>query len=356
LQLLEIPHDKFRRGRLGGVGVLFNDVDRTVTAVLPLALRLPESLDPAYCQRVAAAWQQAVSALLSSRVLVKRVGWTTRVVRPVAAVELLLTEELQREFPDLASIDSLLMVPESIEWPRVPMDQTFVSVTVDARRAPVDSSFGADIESGAVEALLIELDAVARGLKHFNFSVGAPLSPGELVQYVHVCADPSLDADQNLERGQLLSEAVGVVPTLDAPPEVDTSDWNFARFNESYHRAYWVAEWPPLYGDGTMPHHPLMALRPEVPGIQTVAGMFSRAGVSDAPLAHLKAGFEASLRDAVPQQVALVVLAAPSTEHLAIQSNTLEAAGLKAGFEFRPLHGRHDHGLLASLPYGLRFH
>jgi hypothetical protein len=328
--------------------VLFHTTERTLTAVLPVALSLPDTLDPDYLQRVAAAWNQAATALLQSRTLVKRVGWMTRVVRPVASVELILTEQLLNEFPELGGIDSLLMPPESLDWPRQTTNQTLVSITIDARRAPVTKGFGVDAVAGAIDALLEELDACARGLKHFKFTVGAPLSPGEIVQFVHVAADPSLDTAQNLESDQLLSEVAGVVPSLDTPPEIDTSDWNYVRFNQSYHRAYWVAEW----SDSDRSIHPLSVMQPNVPGIQTVAAVFSRSGINDAPLAAMRPGFDESLKSAPVEQASLVVVAAPSADHLAIQCDALEEAALRAGFELRPLHGRHDRGLIAALPYG----
>jgi hypothetical protein len=319
---------------------------------LPLTLALPETLDNAYLGRVAAAWTDAVTALLHSRHLVKRVTWITRVVRRVADIELVVTDELRAQFPDLESVDALAFGAQSLQWPKLSADQTYVCVSVDARRTPIVKGFGVDPERGAVIALLAELEAVAKGLKHFGFVASAPLSPSEIVQLVHVASDPSLDVEQSLDRERLLAERVGVVPMLDVAPEIDGSAWHFARINESYHRGYWVSEWPLAGTDQFSVNHPLRALRPDVSGIQTVSGAFSRGGVSAAPLAHLRAGFDASLSTAEIVQASIVVLTAPSADHLGVQSDQLEYAGLKGGTEYRPLHGRHEAATLAALPLG----
>jgi hypothetical protein len=185
----------------------------------------------------------------------------------------------------------------------------------------------------------------------------------------------------DLELGRVLATRADPFTPAPGRPLALRNEWRCCRIDGAVHRAWWVGAWPAQ----PVPAGWIDSLLAAGPVTRTFAVAFIP---SSTPAARrriqrdlVKLGSDAATKaergrrvDARHQRVtqtlldreqelvdghaefayaAIVTVAAPDDATLDADAAIVEQAAAEAGLELRPLHGRHDLGWAAALPFGL---
>lgn len=249
-----------------------------------------------------------------------------------------------------------------------------ISVSVDTRhirgrRRPTSSS------GAGVDVLRDELAGLASRLDAAGFHCSHPLDVHALAKAIRSRLDPTVL--QRDGRPGTLAEAAGLGPWNAAPLSIET-DLRHLRADGSFHRAYWVADWPRL-DQGPNWLEPLLL---HAGGVRTFALHYepvarsrsqrrvdrdstrlaadeehrSRAGFRIGA-AHRRAQSAVAEREAELvagfcelEYAGFVVVTAPDLDALERCCVEYEQAAAQIGVQLRPLDGSHDLGLACALP------
>jgi hypothetical protein len=258
--------------------------------------------------------------------------------------------------------------------PRTVGHEALVTVTVDQRRlrrggarAPLE-----DAARDQLRALTVRLDAA--GLD------ATPLDVADLASTMRARLDPAAIVGGRRNRWRSLAEAAGVDAGSVAAPMAIEASWSAVRIDGSWHRSYWIADWPrlevgPSWFEGLLLHPG---------GVRTVSLHFEPVAPSksrrriDRDSTRLAADEEQRSRtgfrigaahrraqEAVHEReaelvagyaeldfVGFVIVSARDEAELERGAAEFEQATAQSGLHVRPLDGRHDLGLVCSLPVG----
>lgn len=339
-------------------------------------------LDPFSQDTTLAGWGGALDALAAdSRVL--RVQWLThtRLVapsRPSLADADDLTRSLTRDLT--GDYDDLVAAVTAQAWTHTHL----LSVTLrpDVRGDARLDVLGLIEQIRDVTALLLTADVLAR-----------PLDLAELGSVLRLLTEPdyALDLREMSLRAQEASQDSSLDGGQASRPDqwgvrCNRADWTAVRTGDAWHRSYAIANWPSLPlpadwltgllgstpPDGTSrtlsvharpiaPVHAARQARAAAAKVQLDAADRSRFGLSGTPgsatpLDDQRATDAAALETELAAGYrmlhtrAVITVSATSQVRLQQAASTLRATAATHRLDLRPLHGQHQHGLVATLP------
>ena len=260
--------------------------------------------------------------------------------------------------------------------PRTVGHEALVTVTADHRRIRGRGRRSAtalleDAARDQLRALVSRLDVA--GLD------AAPLDVEDLAATLRSRLDPSAVAGGRRTAWRSLAAAAGMATGVAAPMAMDAS-WSAVRVDGSWHRSFWIADWPRLEVGPSW----FEALVLHAGGVRTIALMYepvapsksrrridrdsTRLAADEAQrertgfrigAAHRRA--QAAVHEREAELVAgyaeldfvgVVTVTAHDEEELARNAADFEQVAAQCGLHLRALDGRHDLGLVCSLPLG----
>jgi hypothetical protein len=255
--------------------------------------------------------------------------------------------------------------------------EVLVTVAVHCGKVRASKRDGRDRLGPAVKALLGEVKLFAERLEGANLSVSAPLSPAEWARVMRLRLDPSCRLSLD-GRVRSLGETAGACSLGNAVPLAAETTWAGWRTDGSWHRALYVADWPRLDVAAAW----MADLMLYAGSVRTIAVFFEpiarsksqRSIVRDAAkiesdAAHrTEKGFRVgahhrraarAVEEREEELVAgygefsyagVVTITSPSLDELDAATAEITQVGASVGLELRPLHGRHDFAVAATLP------
>jgi len=252
--------------------------------------------------------------------------------------------------------------------------EVLVTLTVDQRRVHVRR--GPTLVA-AIEALGEELRLLTSRLEGAGMNVGAPLSAPALARALRGRLDPTRAAGV-LTDPRSLADLAGLDITRRYGPMATENTWTDVRVDGTFHRTYWVAEWPRLevgpswleplllHPGGTrtfsVHYEPVAPTRSQrridrdTTRLAADEEQRSRAGFRigarhrRAEAAVLERETELVAGYAELEFAGFLTVSAPDQDTLDRSCAEYEQAAGQAGLEVRALDARHDLGLVCSLP------
>jgi hypothetical protein len=252
--------------------------------------------------------------------------------------------------------------------------QALVTVTVAERRVRSKGSQ----RSAANDALLEEVRLLTARLHAAGLDADLPLSPAELRDVLRQGVDPHTPPAPSVSPS--VAAAAGVVGMSPGAPLATDAAWSHVRVDNSTHRSFWIAEWPRL----DMPPNWIEPLLMQQGAVRTISVIYepvppqrsrrqvdreatklasdeeqrTRSGFRIGARHHRQQG---ALAEREAELVAgyaelcfagFLTVSTPSPDELDGACGEYFQAAAQSGLELRPLHGRHDLGLLCTLPVG----
>jgi hypothetical protein len=377
LEILEASSGWTRRQRLGSIGLIADRRERLLTGVVRVQGREFALAERAEQDRWLAGWGEVLAGFCRERGAVARVTWCEW-AGPASLDD-------HHQYLDSVVITSaagperdayLALIEEA--GPMTTRHDVLVAVTVDARRVQLNRERGERLDDALAELVLEELRLFTLRLDDAGLRVDVPLSPGEVREVLRTRLDPRVQSCFAARRRAGFRDAL--VGEHNSGPLAVGLDVGRVQVDGSWHRGYWIAEWPRLE------LHPawMEPLLLHVGGIRTIAVVFEPIPPSrsqrqiDRDATRLasdeeqraKRGFRIGARhrraqDAVREREHEVVAGYAELEYAGFLTVTghdvdeLEAAcaeyehaAAQVGLELRALDGQHDAGLGACLPIG----
>lgn len=273
----------------------------------------------------------------------------------------------------VASYDELLREAER----RGVRHEVLVTVTLDVGRVRGANQRGSDQLRVAVAELLRETRLFADRLEAAQLTVSRPLGTAEWARAMRLRLDPSSRAVLD-GRVRSLGEVAGGCAPANALPTASETSWTAWHTDGSWHRAMHVADWPRL----DVPAAWLADLLLCADWVRTVAVFFEPvprsksqrsitrdAAKIESDAAHrAEKGFRVGAhhrraRRAVEEReeelvagfaefayAGVVVITASTLEQLDAHTAEVQQVAASVGIDLRPLHGRHDLAVVATLP------
>jgi hypothetical protein len=256
-----------------------------------------------------------------------------------------------------------------------------VTLCIDPGRLPARSRKPDAGTDPAIAAALRETKLFAQRLQAAGLTVSAPLSPGEWARVMRLRLDPTCRLALD---GRLRSQLGGHPRPANAGPLAAWTEWTAWRADGSWHRALYVSDWPRI----DVPAGWMSDLLLYAGTVRTVAVVFEpvarsrsqRSIVRDAAKIESDAAHRAekgfrvgahhrraarAVEEREEELVAgygeftyagIVVVTAADLDALDAQTAELTQIAAAAGIETRPLHGRHDLAVVATLPVAAGLH
>ncbi|MEX0664721.1 MAG: SCO6880 family protein [Acidimicrobiia bacterium] len=375
LELREVQHPS-GAPRVHGLGLMCDLPGRTLSATLRVRGREFTLLERTDQERVLDAWGSALAGFCRERGAVTRVSWSEWSA-PASLDEHLAFVRDQQAFPDPNEDVRRYLELVADAGPLTTAHEVLVTVTVDRTR--IDGRHATATHDAGLETLHQEVGLFTRRLEQVGLVVEPPLSGAELALVLRLRTDPSCGARLG-RRAETLGEAVGVVSPHNWLPAAMAVDWRHVRIDQSWHRTFWIAEWPRL----EVPADWMAPLLLHAGGIRTVTIVYEpvppsrsrRAVDRDATrlasdedqrsrhgfrirAQHRRAESDVLAREAelvagYPElaYAGFVTITAPTLELLEAQTAEWEQVAAQVGLELRALDGQHDLGLVTALPAG----
>lgn len=362
----------------GGIGVVHDRRSHAVSASVPVRGSEFSLLERADQERVLHQWGEVLAAFCADRGAVSRV----RCTEWAAAAE--LDEHLSFAEARSGGLDSTApgrhyreLLTEAA--PHTVAHDVLVTVTVDPRRVRAQRRARIRAHEAAIEILGEELRLLTSRLDAAGLATGAPLSPTQTAEAFRVRIDPAAQPGIRARR-RTLAELVGGVSAYNTGPLATELGWRAVRCDGSWHRTFWVAEWPRFEtGPGWL--EPLLlragATRTFAVHYEPVPPSRSRRQI-DRDATRLATDEEQRARTgfrigahhrraqtAVAEREAelvagyaelayagFLIVTAPDRDELDRSCAEYEQAAARSGLELRALDGRHDTGLVCALPLG----
>lgn len=365
----------------GRVGVVHDERANTWAATIRVAGRRFALLEPPEQDRLVQWWGTSLAAFCADRTPVVGIRWSQRSAPAGSREQQDYLAEHLADDPDpdaLAAYEQLL----AAAGPLSTSHEGLVTLTIAGSRVQATRQQRGDPRRAAVETLLGELLLFSRRLEAAGLLVSAPLSPGELARAVRVRLDPAcaavLDAQQ-----RSLGERAGLVALRNAGPLVAADDWTYWRADGSVHRAFLIARWPLLEVPADWLQQLLLntsAVRTVTVNYQPVGGAASQRRVTreaaklESDAEHrVSKGFRVGARHrraatAVSEReeelvagfgeldyAGVVVVTARNPDELERAAAEAVQVAASCRVELRPLDGRHDQAVAATLPLARGF-
>ncbi len=255
--------------------------------------------------------------------------------------------------------------------------ETLVTVTINAGKMSLRRTQRDDTTRAAVDLLLTEMRLFAQRLEGADLAVSPPLNPGEWARAMRLRLDPSsrlaLDG-----RARSLGETAGECSPDNAGPLAAVANWTSWQTDGAYHRALYVSDWPRL----DVPAAWMADLMLYNGAVRTVSVFFEpiprsksqRSITRDAAKIQSDAehrsekGFRVGAHhrraaQAVEEReeelvagygefnyAGVITITARTTEELDEATDEVTQVAAAIGLEVRPLNGRHDLAVCATLP------
>ena len=355
-----------------GLGVIADQRGRLLTGTVAVSGREFSLAERGEQDRILDGWGEVLNGFCRERGAVCRVR-VTEWAGPAGTLDLDegLFESAAGLRPELVAAYRELLAEAA---PTAVRHDIHISVTVDTRR--IRANRRPTSSSGAgVDVLRDELLSLASRLDAAGFQCSVPLDATALAKAIRSRLDPSVL--QRDGRPGTLAEAAGLSTWNAAPLSVET-DLRHLRADGSFHRSYWVADWPRL-DQGPNWLEPLLL---HAGGVRSFALHYepvarsrsqrrvdrdstrltadeehrSRAGFRIGA-AHRRAQSAVAEREAELvagfcelEYAGFVVVTAPDLDTLERSCAEYEQAAAQLGLQLRPLDGSHDLGLACSLP------
>lgn len=361
-------------GRLAGAGIVGDAAGAAVSAVVRVRGQ-QFALAPRDEQvRLLAGWGDVLAGFATERGAVARLSWSD-FTTPTGMTDHLgwLATQPGSDSDARASYRELLEGTGS----RTAGHDVLVAVTVTRER--LTGGRAGDVDDRLVTVLGQAVDTLVRGLRAGGLLADDPLTVGEVAAVLRTRLDP---ARMRKATTGPLAERLGLVRPANAGPLAVDVEWSCLRIDGSWHRTYWIAEWPRLTQHPDW-MEPVLAFagsasRTLTVVFEPVAPSASRRRVdrdsikldTDATSRaergrRVDAGHR-RLQSAVAEREAelvagyaevayagLVTVTADDAITLRAACDECEQIAREHGLELRPLDGRHDVAFAAALPLGL---
>lgn len=360
----------------GGVAVVRDRRERTLSATLPAQGREFSLLERADQERILSGWGDVLGGFCNERGPVSRIRVTEWAAPSGLADHERFLQAHARPVNEAAreSYEQLL----AQAGPMAVTHEVLLTVTVDLRK--VRGRRGERPEDCATEVLLEELRVLANRLDAAGLPAGPPLSLTTTAAALRLRLDPTVAGRLANRRATTLAEAAGLIGPWNAGPLATEASWDHVAADGSVHRTYWIAEWPRL----DVPPNWLEPLLLHAGGTRSFSLHFEPVPPSrsqrriDRDSTRLAAdeeqrsrsGFRIGARHRRAQHAVFereaelvagfheleyagfVTVSAPDLDTLERSCAEYEQVAAQTGLELRPLDGRHDLGLVCSLPLG----
>lgn len=364
--ILEVPAPSWlRRIDNEGVGIVHDRYGATVASTIPVRVRQFALCETDEQDRLLAQWGDAIAAFANERNIVRRVIWTER-CSPGA-----FEQPPESNSNDSAAITSYRQLVSDRRSASM-THETSVTLVVDIKA--LKGSHSLDL---AIGSLLDELRLFTIRLDDAGFDVDAPMSASE----IHHCTNARFQPSPGeYTMGRSLAQLAGLEGHRPAPTSTQL-DWRWFRTGTSRHRSFAVEEWPrldlqsewmePMVFDGSSTRTLTIVAEPVAPSrsrrqverdatkLLTDESQRVRAGFR-VGIDHQRANESVLERE---QQLAsgfvefsytgIVTVTSDDADSLRDQSSDYLQVTAQSGVGLIPLDGRHDLGLMCSLPLGL---
>ncbi len=377
LEILEASAAWTRRQRLGSVGLVADRREHLLSGVLRVQGREFALVERTDQDRLLAGWGEVLAGFCRERNAVARVAWSEWAA-PAGMEEHLRFVESEAMTPTGSVHRDAYAALLDGAGPMTTRHEVLLTVTVDTRRARITRDPNAALDDAFADLVLEELRLLTARIEDAGLAVDAPLSPGELREALRVRLDPTVlhgfatRARAGFDDGLVSEHNVG-------PLAVDV-ELAHVRIDGSWHRSYWIAEWPRLE------LHPawMEPLLLHAGGVRTIAMVYEPVPPSrsqrqiDRDATRLasdeeqraKRGFRIGARHRRAESAVLereselvagyaelefagfMSVTAPDPAHLETACAEYEQVAGQAGLELRSLDGQHDAGVGVCLPVG----
>jgi hypothetical protein len=374
LELVEVE-SRGHGPRVHGIGLIRDRAGQALSGTLRVRGREFALLESRDQERVLDAWGGALGGFCRERSPTTRVSWSEWSAPASLDEHLGFVRDHQRDQPAAEALEHYLdLVADA--GPLTTQHEVLVTVTVARNRVTHTRDSAAD---PAVEALLDELAMFARRLEQAGLAVDAPLSAAELALVMRLRMDPTC-GNRLARRAESLGEATGVVSAHNWAPTAVATDWRSVRTDQSWHRTFWIAEWPRL----EVPADWMAPLVLHSGGVRTLTLVYEpvppsrsrRAVDRDATrlasdedqrtrqgfrirAQHRRAENEVLAREqelvsGYPElaYAGFLTVTAATPQAVDSESADWEQIAAQTGLELRALDGQHDLGLVSALPVG----
>jgi hypothetical protein len=318
-------------------------------------------------------WGAALAAFVREGGAVTAVRWSEWAAPAGIAEHLSFVERYMHDPESAPALSYRDLVAET--GPSATRHETLVTVTVGIGRT---RSAGKDLLAAAIATLGGEMRKYHDRLANAELGISSPLTVGELARAARCRIDPTVLAGMDT-RNASLGRMAGLLP-VNAGPLATDSDWTWWRADGSYHRCFYVSDWPQLGLPADWLNGLLAwagAVRSVTVVMEPVSPRESRAAIKTQStklesdrLHREKGGFRVGgeMRRAAEQvdqreaeiitgyreftYAGVITVSAPTLARLDRAGEDLvqQAGGL--GMELRALHGRHDQAFAVCLPLG----
>lgn len=321
-------------------------------------------------------WGTALQAFIAERTPVVSIRWTEWAA-PAGLEEHRLW---LREHLDANPLDDVRTAYERLlaeSGSKATRHEVLVTVTIAAGRVKVGRRHDGNRMQAAVELLLTEMRLFSQRLEGAGLVVSAPLGPGEWARAMRLRLDPSCRARLDGRR-RSFADTAGDVSIANALPAAVESAWAAWHTDDAWHRALYVAEWPRLDVPAAWMSDLMLyngAVRSISVFFEPVPRSRSQRSItrdaakleSDAEQRTQK-GFRVgahhrraarAVEEREEELVAgygeffyagVVCVTAPTLVDLEAATEEVSQVAASVGLEVRPLHGRHDQAVAATLP------
>jgi hypothetical protein len=320
--------------------------------------------------RLLTGWGDVLAGLCTERGAVRRLTWSD-FSTPTGVLDHRRWVDHQPPVDTAAADDYHALLDSTAA--RAARHEVIVTLTVDAQQAT-----RRDTLDRAATALGTATDALLRGLRNAGLEADDPMTSSEIAALLRARLDP-----RPIVHGTgSLAARLGVVSLPSAGPLVTDVQWDAIAVDGSWHRAYWIAEWPRLqqhpdwmepvlaFG-GTASRAVTVIFEPVAPSvsqrrverdsIKLESDASSREDKGRRVNAHHRR-LQAAVAEREAELVAgyaevayaaLITVTADTRQQLFDAGDETEQLAREHGLELRPLDGRHDLGVAAALPLGL---
>jgi hypothetical protein len=373
---------------VGQIGVVWDRTSGTVSATVTVSGRHFGLVDPADQDAALARWGEALAGFVRERSPVTQVCWSEWAAPAGVSEHLAFIDRNCHDPASGPAVDYRQLVSGS--GPPAIRHQIAVTVTVQTGRthntfrAPSspDTRGGGGVKAAraaAITALAGEVRLFSDRLTAGGLKVSAPWDVAATCRAIRARLDPTVLAGMD-RRSASLGQAAGIVRPADAGPLATETDWSWWRADGSYHRCFYVADWPrlampagwmgPLLGWAGCVRSVSVVMEPVGPRESAQAVRRQATKLESDSEHRASQGFRigATLRRA-QQAVAereeelvsgyreltyagIITLTAPTLADLERHSDDLTQVAGSSGIELRALHGRHDQAFCVCLAAG----
>lgn len=379
LRLLAVGPELHGWAGAGEIGVVWDQRCGLVSATVAVSGGHFGLVDPGEQDSAVARWGEALAGFVRERAGVAQVCWTEWAA-PAGISEHLSWLADHCHQPDSPAAHAYRDLVAGAA-PAATGHQVTVTVTVQVGRptARAGARTARSARTAAIGVLGGEVRLFADRLTAGGLKVSLPWNMAGLAAGIRARLDPAA-RPATAPPSASLGMAAGLVRPADAGPLATEAAWEWWRTDGSYHRSFYVSDWPrlampagwlgPLLGWAGCVRSLSVVMEPVSP--RRSAQEVRRAATKlDSDSAHRSAqGFRvgAGLRrtaEAVAEReeelvagyremtyAGIVTLTAGSVEDLDRRSDDLTQTAGASGVELRALHGRHDQAFAVGLPVG----